>query len=194
MTHTIHRAVNHRDPFSYPRLENDETFSGHLSQEKIPFKQEDIPIAQRAEPWNRLYSTSTLSSGRHEIYTNDPKAPLDSLDFILKSQYDQHNETFAGKARTCIQLETISDDHGYVIVKELTNLLLLFSFIRRRILKNRVIYKVPVPTELNHPLRIVEDGRKEHISEPEQAIRKRFFNFLFLIIHLFYFQRIFIQC
>ncbi len=113
MTHTIHRAVNHRDPLPYPRLDNDQTFSGRLPQKKLPFKQEDIHIAQRAEPWNRLYSTATLSSGRHEIYTNDPKAPLDSLDFILKSQYDQHNETFAGKARSRVQLETISDDHGY---------------------------------------------------------------------------------
>jgi hypothetical protein len=114
MTHTIHRAVNHRDPLSYPRLENDGTFSGSLAEKKIPFEHEDIQIAQRAEPWNRLYSTATLTSGRHEIYTHDPKAPLDSLDFLIKSKYDQHNETFAGKARTCIQLESVSDDHGYL--------------------------------------------------------------------------------
>lgn len=114
MTHTIHRAVNHRDPLSYPRLENDETFSGHEAQKKIPFKSEATHVAQRDEPWNRLYSTATLSSGRHEIYTSDPKAPFDSLDFLLKSQYDQHGETFAGKARTCVQLETVSDDHGLI--------------------------------------------------------------------------------
>jgi hypothetical protein len=125
MTHTIHRAVNHRDPLSYPRLENDQTFSNRLPQKKIPFEQQDTPIAQRNEPWNRLYSTATLSSGRHEIYTNDSKTPLDSLDFLLKSQYDQHDETFAGKARTRVQLETISDDHGCVLTKEQTNLLLL---------------------------------------------------------------------
>ena len=41
-----------------------------------------------------------------------------------------------------------------------------------RILKNRVVYKAPVQNELNHPLRIAESGRKEHISEPKQAIRK----------------------
>lgn len=114
MTHTIHRAVNHRDPLSYPRLENDETFSGCVSQKKIPYKQDETHVAQRDEPWNRLYSTATLSSGRHEIYTNDPKAPNDSLDFLLKSQYNQHEETFAGKARTRIQLETLSDDHGFI--------------------------------------------------------------------------------
>ena len=112
MTHTIHRAVNHRDPLSYPRLENDETFAGTVTEKKLPFRQAETHVAQRDEPWNRLYSTATLSSGRHEIYINDPKAPRDSLDFLLKTGYDQHGETFAGKARTCVQLETVSDDHG----------------------------------------------------------------------------------
>ncbi len=121
MTHTIHRAVNHRDPLSYPRLENDQVFSGQLPQKKFPFKQEDTHIAQRADPWNRLYSTTTLSSGRHEIYTNDPKVPLDSLDFLLKSQYNQRDETFADKARTRVQLETVSDAHGYRIIQKEIN-------------------------------------------------------------------------
>ncbi|CAF1102753.1 unnamed protein product [Adineta steineri] len=152
MTHTIHRAVNHRDPLSYPRLENEETFTGRVAKQKVPFEQTETHVAQRDEPWNRLYSTATLTSGRHEIYTTDPKAPLDSLDFLLKTQYDQHGETFAGKARTCVQLETVSDDHG-------------------RVLKNRVVYKAPVQNDLNHPLRIAESGRKEHISEPKQAIQ-----------------------
>jgi hypothetical protein len=108
MTHTIQR-----DPLPYPRLENDQTYSGQIAQKKNPFKHEDIHHAQQAEPWNRLYSTATLSSGRHEIYTDDPKAPLDSLDFLLKSQYNHRDETFAEKSRTHVQLETISDDHGY---------------------------------------------------------------------------------
>ena len=112
MTHTIHRAVNHRDPLSYPRLENDETFSGQKAQQKLPFRSDQTDFNQGNEPWNRLYSTATLSSGRHEIYHNDPKSPSDSLDFLLKSQYNQHDETFAGKARTRVQLETVSDDHG----------------------------------------------------------------------------------
>jgi len=151
MTHTIHRAVDHRDPLAFPRLESDETFRGKATSQHFPYK-EQTHEAQRAEPWNRLYSTATLSSGRHEIYTTDPRAPADSLDFLLKSTYDQHQETFAPKPKTCIQEETISDDHG-------------------RILKNRIVYKATVPPELNHPLRIAESGRKEHIAEPKQAIQ-----------------------
>ena len=135
MTHTIHRAVQHRDPYSYPRLENDQIFSNQSnSEQKIPFDSKETHVAQREEPWNRLYSTATLSSGRHEIYTNDPKAPMDSLDFLLKSQYDQHDETFSGKARTCVQLETVSNDHGFVVLlfiehqQNLENHFFSFSF------------------------------------------------------------------
>lgn len=43
-------------------------------------------------------------------------------------------------------------------------------------MKNRVVYKAPVAPELNHPLRIAESGRKEHSSEPKQAIRSLFSN------------------
>ena len=118
MTHTIHRAVNHRDPLSYPRLENDQTFSGQMSERKFPFSSGETHLSQRDEPWSRLYSTATLASGRHEVYTNDPQAPTSSLDFLLKSQYDQHGETFAGKARTCVQLESVSNDHGYTSSNE----------------------------------------------------------------------------
>lgn len=41
-------------------------------------------------------------------------------------------------------------------------------------------------TELNHPLRIVKNGRKEHTSESKQAIRKYFLLILFLIIIVFF--------
>ncbi|CAF0930637.1 unnamed protein product [Didymodactylos carnosus] len=150
-THTIHRAIGHRDPLSFPRFETDETFNGKVQTQKHPYTTQTHE-AHRDEPWNRLYSTATLSSGRHEIYTTDPKAPNDSLDFLLKTTYDQHQETFANKAKTCVQKETVSDDHG-------------------RILKNRIVYKAVVPPELNHPLRIAENERKEHIAEPKQAIR-----------------------
>ncbi len=63
-----------------------------------------------------------------------------------------------------------------------TNILSFFFPFSSRILKNRVIYKAPVQSELNHPLRIAESGRKEHISEPKQAIRK----FIFLLNFTFF--------
>jgi len=63
------------------------------------------------------------------------------------------------------------------------NILIIFSF-SSRILKNRVVYKAPLQSELNHPLRIAESGRKEHISEPKQAIRKLIFllNLILLLL------------
>ena len=72
--------------------------------------------------------------------------------------------------------------HSYTIITHL----FFFFFTSRRILKNRVVYKVPIQSELNHPLRIAESGRKEHISEPKQAIRKYTLHlFSNIIIHLF---------
>jgi hypothetical protein len=68
-----------------------------------------------------------------------------------------------------------------------TNILNFFFSFSSRILKNRVVYKAPVQSELNHPLRIAESGRKEHISEPKQAIRKFILYFIFLFI--FYFRK-----
>jgi hypothetical protein len=70
------------------------------------------------------------------------------------------------------------------------NILITYSF-SSRILKNRVIYKAPVQSELNHPLRIAESGRKEHISEPKQAIRNEIFLFLqnFILLFLIYYFR-----
>jgi len=44
------------------------------------------------EPWNRLFKTPTLASGRREIFHHDSDAPVDCLDFELKSLYDHHNQ------------------------------------------------------------------------------------------------------
>ena len=68
--------------------------------------------AQGSEPWNRLYNTCTLSSSRHEVYNFDPKAPNDSLDFLLKTKYDHHNDLFNEQANTRVQKETVEEDHG----------------------------------------------------------------------------------
>lgn len=42
----------------------------------------------------------------------DPKAPRDSLDFILKSKYDHHDEFLRAKNETLTQPETAGDSHG----------------------------------------------------------------------------------
>jgi hypothetical protein len=55
-----------------------------------------------------------------------------------------------------------------------------------RIMKNRVVYKTEIPSELNHPLRIAQSGRKEHISEPKQAIRKSNQLFILLLLIIFF--------
>ena len=39
-----------------------------------------------------MFETPTLASARREIFHHDRNAPVDSLDFELKSMYDHHNE------------------------------------------------------------------------------------------------------
>ena len=72
--------------------------------------------AQSNQPWQRLFNTGTLSSTRHEIFSSDPQVPKDSLDFLLKTKYDQHNEALQPIARTRVQKETVDDDHGYSLL------------------------------------------------------------------------------
>ena len=73
-----------------------------------------IHLAQNEDPWRRLSGTCTLASSRREVYHHDPQAPRDSLDFVLKSQYDHHKEFLQAKNETLIQPETIGAEHGYV--------------------------------------------------------------------------------
>ena len=70
-------------------------------------------LAQRQEPWQRLSSQHTLSSARHEVYHHDPAAPVDDLDFVLKSKYNQHNELLKNKNEVVYQPETMTDNHGW---------------------------------------------------------------------------------
>ncbi|XP_075470135.1 cilia- and flagella-associated protein 276 isoform X2 [Ascaphus truei] len=64
-----------RDPFSYPRYENDSTFQGRETEE----------------------------------------APSDSLDFNLKSLYDQHDSLMSDRNETLYQKETFTEDHGRIL-------------------------------------------------------------------------------
>ncbi|XP_030641520.1 cilia- and flagella-associated protein 276 [Chanos chanos] len=100
-----------RDPFPFPRYENDQTFTGRKQCQMQAFKK-PVHIAQNDEPWSRLNDTATLASIRRNIHYYDKEAPRDSLDFHLKSTYDQHLEFLRNKNQTLYQRETFSHDHG----------------------------------------------------------------------------------
>ncbi|OCT91931.1 uncharacterized protein C1orf194 homolog [Xenopus laevis] len=106
-----------RDPYSFPRYENDDTFQGKHMQRTTGRKSNNLP--QKEDPWYRLNSTATLSSDRRAVYYYDPESPSDSLDFTLKSLYDHHNGLLKDHNETLYQRETLTENH-------------------RRILKNRV--------------------------------------------------------
>ncbi|XP_057297055.1 protein CFAP276-like [Hydractinia symbiolongicarpus] len=103
-----------RDPFSFPRFENDNDFSSGKQIQK-PMQRERTLSSQRDEPWNRLYETKTLASVRREIFHHDPQTPNDSLDFVIKSVYDHHQEFLQSSAQTLYQPETLGLPHGRVL-------------------------------------------------------------------------------
>lgn len=139
-----------RNPYPFPKLQNDDDFAGNCSEQKHPY---NVPthLAQQQTPWSRLNSTCTLSSGRREVYHQDPQAPRDSLDFVLKSQYDHHKEFLKGHNETLVQPETLGQDHG-------------------RILKNRTVHIAPEKFALNHPLQICKAPKKESPHSIKVAI------------------------
>ncbi|XP_070549727.1 protein CFAP276-like [Ptychodera flava] len=106
-----YKVQSHRDPYPFPKLQNDDNFVGTRQTQQITYG-EPTHLSQQQDPWNRLNSTCTLASSRREVYHHDPKAPRDSLDFVLKTSYDQHNSFLATKPETLVQPETTGVDHG----------------------------------------------------------------------------------
>ncbi|XP_072280344.1 cilia- and flagella-associated protein 276 [Pyxicephalus adspersus] len=109
-----------RDPFPYPRYENDNSFQGKETQSLHYHK--SFHATRGEDPWDRLNATPTLSSARRSAYYNDPESPADSLDFNLKSMYNHHDSLLKNRNETLFQLETFTDNHGRILknrVKEL---------------------------------------------------------------------------
>ncbi|CAL1537488.1 unnamed protein product [Lymnaea stagnalis] len=149
-------AQSSRNPYPFPKLQNDDDFQGRREPETICYP---VPthLAQRQLPWLRISGQHTLSSARHEAYHFDPFAPNDDLDFVLKSTYNHHEGLLKDKNEVVFQHETFSDDHG-------------------RVLKNRV---KPLPEKkmpLNHPLIISGQTKKENINSVKTAIGRRHLN------------------
>ena len=113
-----------RNPYPYPRLENDTSFTSLPSEKKPPVETKRKSIDD-SEKWKRLNATKTLASTRHEFDNYDPQVPNDSLDLVLKTQYNHSEEFMRTKAETLVQPETAGLPHG-------------------RILKNRPVAPKPV--------------------------------------------------
>ncbi|XP_026885878.1 protein C1orf194 homolog isoform X2 [Electrophorus electricus] len=67
-----------RDPFPFPRYENDHTFTGSKVCQKQPFEK-PIHLAQNDEPWSRLNDTATLASTRRSVFfRKEPETLVDN--------------------------------------------------------------------------------------------------------------------
>ncbi|XP_051508446.1 cilia- and flagella-associated protein 276 isoform X2 [Myxocyprinus asiaticus] len=131
-----------RDPFPFPRFENDHTFNGSKEIQKLPY---DKPahLAQNDEPWRRLHNTGTMASSRRNIFYRDITAPKDSLDIHLKSTYDNHLGLFQNKSQTLTQRETVAENHAT--------------------LKNREQLETPVCENENKGMKVWVDSQKASI-------------------------------
>ncbi len=87
------------------------------------------------------------------MFNHDPQAPNDSLDFLLKVKYNQHKDLLRPIAVTRYQKETFDDDHG-------------------RVLKNREKIVVIPPPDLNHPIKVSCDTKRERLEQSKLAIGK----------------------
>ncbi|XP_065067326.1 protein CFAP276-like [Rhopilema esculentum] len=101
-----------RDPYPFPRYENDTEFAGQKeTSQVIRHKPNKATKLHSHVPddraWDRLYQTQTLASTRRKVFHHDPQAPNDALDFVIKSKYDHHNEFLRSKAETFFQPETL---------------------------------------------------------------------------------------
>lgn len=102
-----------RNPFSFPPFQNDNNFKGKIEPTKKPWKAiSDVPHAHGQAPWNRIYNNPTLASTRNQHHHFDQQAPLDKLDFAIKSLYDQHIDAFQNNNEVLFQRETCTDTHG----------------------------------------------------------------------------------
>ena len=142
--------MSNRDPYPFPRLENDTNFVGS-PEKKAQSPQKDGELVpetlklgkETPDSWTRLNATKTLSTHRRDVYYYDPQAPRDSLDFVLKCQYDHHQEFMKSAAETLMQPETLGQSHG-------------------RVLKNRPVVPEPVTLE-NKKLMTYKEPRKTTI-------------------------------
>ncbi|KAK3700696.1 hypothetical protein QZH41_015638 [Actinostola sp. cb2023] len=104
-----------RDPYPFPKLQNDTDFAGSQADQVVDSAKGPTDTSSQSAPWNRLYKTPTLSSARREVCHYDPKAPRDSLDFVIKSAYDHHQEFLNSNAETLFQPETLGAPHGRIL-------------------------------------------------------------------------------
>lgn len=139
-----------RDPYPYPTFENDNSFQGGVFERKQAYGVGEHLIGQR-NPWDRLNKTPTLSSARHEVFWRDPMAPNDNLDFVIKSEYNQHGEFLCGSADVKRQRETNGNPDN-------------------RVLKNRIVEVVKPEPELGHPLKRAEQKEKKHPCQAKGTI------------------------
>ncbi|XP_038676295.1 protein C1orf194 homolog [Scyliorhinus canicula] len=101
-----------RDPFPFPRYENDDDFRGQNKDTQGQQYPKPTHLAQQEDPWNRLNATLTVSSANKGIYIYNPKAPRDSLDLHLNTVYNHSEDFLKYKNEVLLQKQTCDPQRG----------------------------------------------------------------------------------
>ncbi|XP_060701003.1 cilia- and flagella-associated protein 276 [Hemiscyllium ocellatum] len=101
-----------RDPFPFPRYENDDDFRGQKKDTQVPQYLKPTHLAQQQDPWNRLSAAVTVASANKGIFLYNPKAPKDSLDLHLSSVYNHSGDFLKHKNEVLLQKITCDPQRG----------------------------------------------------------------------------------
>ncbi|XP_067863934.1 cilia- and flagella-associated protein 276 [Heptranchias perlo] len=101
-----------RDPFPFPKYENDDDFRGRKRETQCHRYLQPTHLAQQEDPWNRLNAAETVASASKGIYLYNPKAPRDSLDIHLNAVYDHSKEFLKQKNEVLLQKSTCDPQRG----------------------------------------------------------------------------------
>ncbi|KAM9476058.1 cilia- and flagella-associated protein 276 [Clarias gariepinus] len=105
---TTAEMTRDRDPFPFPKYENDDTLTRSKTCQKQVFTK-PTHIAQTEDPWRRLNDNLTFSSMRRSVLYHK-ETPKDSLDFHLSAVYDNHLNFLLNKNEILFQEETLTGD------------------------------------------------------------------------------------
>ncbi|XP_067913802.1 cilia- and flagella-associated protein 276 [Heterodontus francisci] len=101
-----------RDPFPFPKYENDDDFRGGRKAEQSRQYLQPTHLAQQENPWNRLNAAVTVASASKGIYLYNPKAPRDSLDLHLNTVYNHSEDFLKHKNEVLLQKSTCDPQSG----------------------------------------------------------------------------------
>ncbi|OAF68613.1 hypothetical protein A3Q56_03643, partial [Intoshia linei] len=166
----ISTGFNMKNVYNYEFLSHNYIVMGQMlqqSKKKLP-----THLAQKQNPWARLSQKETLQSIRRKHDYYDTQSPNDRIDFMLKSQYDQHRHFLKNNNEILFQKETLNMNHRLWVSFDETGHNCLYTInLNRRTLKNMIHTIEPEKPKLGHPLvNVMGDHQHRNINSIKNRI------------------------